>query len=151
MSSEVEPGKHRIASPYLEDVETLVHGLVSDTRAGLSSAQVQMRLCRDGANELRTQPVKLAWHYLLAQFRDPLVYLLLAAVAITLVTWSMVEGREWTVDAVVLTLIMLANALWGFFQETRSQRAVAALAKLTQTTSSVIRVVAHPQSSTGER
>lgn len=139
MSELDERGKRCIAAAYLEDVETIVRELGSDTRAGLSSAQAQLRLSRDGANELRTQPVKPAWHYLLAQFRDPLVYLLLVAVAITLVTWLLVEGREWPVDAVVITLIVLANALLGFFQETRSQRAVAALAKLTQTTSSIIR------------
>lgn len=139
MSSAVEPDNRRIASPYLEEVETIIHRLDSDIRAGLSNAQAQMRLCRDGANELRTQPVKPAWHYLLAQFRDPLVYLLLVAATITLVTWFLGEGREWPVDAVVITLIVLANALLGFFQEARSQRAVAALAKLTQTTSSVIR------------
>jgi magnesium-transporting ATPase (P-type) len=139
MSKTDERGKRCIASPYLEDVETIVRELDSDTRAGLSSAQAQMHLGRDGANELRPQPVKPAWHYLLAQFRDPLVYLLLVAVAITLGSWFLVEGREWPVDAVVITLIVLANAFLGFFQETRSQRAVAALAKLTQTTSSIIR------------
>ncbi|QCY12294.1 cation-translocating P-type ATPase [Pseudomonas sp. MPC6] len=139
MSSAVEPDNRRIASAYLEEVETIIHRLDSDIRAGLSNAQAQMRLCRDGANELRTQPVKPAWHYLLAQFRDPLVYLLLVAATITLVIWFLGEGREWPVDAVVITLIVLANALLGFFQEARSQRAVAALAKLTQTTSSVIR------------
>jgi magnesium-transporting ATPase (P-type) len=134
-----ERGNHFVAAPYLEDVETITRELDSDTRAGLTRAQAQMRLNRDGANELRTQPVKPAWHYLLAQFRDPLVYLLLVAAAITLVTWFLVEGREWPVDTLVITLIVLANALLGFFQETRSQRAVAALAKLTQTTSSIIR------------
>lgn len=139
MSSAVEPGEHRIVSPYLEDVETTIIELDSDTRAGLSSAQAQMRLSRDGANELRTQPAKPAWHYFLAQFRDPLVYLLLVAVAITLGTWLLVDSREWPVDALVITLIVLANAFLGFFQEARSQRAVTALAKLTQTTSSIIR------------
>ena len=139
MSSAVEPDKRYIASPYLEEVELIVHTLDSDIRVGLTNAQAQIRLARDGANELRTQPVKPAWHYLLAQFRDPLVYLLLVAVAITLGTWLLVDGREWPVDAVVITLIVLANAFLGFFQEARSQRAVAALARLTQTTSSIIR------------
>lgn len=109
MSKTDERGKRCIASPYLEDVETIVRELDSDTRAGLSSAQAQMHLGRDGANELRTQSVKPAWHYLLAQFRDPLVYLLLVAVAITLVTWFLVEGREWPVDAVVITLIVYGD------------------------------------------
>lgn len=57
MSKTNERGKRCITSPYLEDVETIVRELDSDTHTGLSSAQVQMHLSRDGANELRTQPV----------------------------------------------------------------------------------------------
>ncbi|MBN3864875.1 cation-translocating P-type ATPase [Pseudomonas frederiksbergensis] len=139
MSRTVESGSPRIAPPYLKDVETIARELDTDIGVGLSSAQAQARLNRDGPNELRTQPVKPAWHYLLAQFRDPLVYLLFAAVAITLATWFLMDGRDWPVDALVIVLIVLVNAFLGFFQETRSQRAVAALAKLTQTSSSIIR------------
>lgn len=139
MSSALEPGPHRITSPYLKDVETIVRELETDIVVGLSSAQVQARLSRDGPNELRTQPVKPAWQYFLRQFQDPLVYLLLVAVVINLVGWWLMGGHDWPVDAMVITLIVLANAFLGFFQETRSQRAVATLAKLTQSSSSVIR------------
>ncbi|MFW9078455.1 cation-translocating P-type ATPase [Pseudomonas sp. P2757] len=135
----VQPVEQFLVSPYLEEVTTTVIRLDSDIRAGLSNAQAKIRLSRNGANELNNTPVKPAWHYLLAQFQDPLVYLLLIAVAITLGTWLLGDGREWPIDAVVITLIVLANAFLGFFQEARSQRAVAALAKMTQTTSSVIR------------
>jgi magnesium-transporting ATPase (P-type) len=139
MSSAVQPGKFLVDSSYLEEIEIVVHRLDSDIHEGLSNAQAEIRLRRDGANELRIQPVKPAWHHLLAQFQDPLVYLLLVAVAVTLGTWLLVDGREWPVDAVVISMIVLANAFLGFFQETRSQRAVAALSKLTQITCSVIR------------
>lgn len=80
-----------------------------------------------------------AWHYLLVQFQDPLVYLLLFAVIISLVIWCLVDREGWPSDTVVVTLIVLANGVLGFSQETRSQRAVAALSTLTQTTSSIIR------------
>jgi len=139
MSSALEPGRNSIVSPYLKDVETIVRELDTDIGVGLSSAQVQARLSRDGPNELRAQPVKPAWQYFLRQFQDPLVYLLLVAVVINLASWWLMDGRDWPVDALVITLIVLANALLGFFQETRSQRAVAALANLTQSSSSVIR------------
>ncbi|MGF6221393.1 cation-translocating P-type ATPase [Pseudomonas sp. YL-218 TE3947] len=139
MSKTVESGSHAIAHPHLEDVGMIARELDTDIGLGLSTAQAQARLNRDGPNELRVQPVKPAWHYLLAQFQDPLVYLLLVAVAITLAIWLLSDSRDWPVDALVITLIVLANAFLGFFQETRSQRAVAALAKLTQTSSSIIR------------
>ncbi|TWC55739.1 calcium-translocating P-type ATPase/potassium/sodium efflux P-type ATPase,TIGR01523 [Pseudomonas sp. SJZ080] len=139
MSSALEPGLHRITSPYLKDVETIVRELDTDIGLGLSSAQAQARLSRDGPNELRTKPAKPAWQYFLRQFHDPLVYLLLVAVAITLGSWLLMDGRDWPVDALVITLIVLANAFLGFFQEARSQRAVATLVNLTQSTSSAIR------------
>ncbi|WP_218228024.1 cation-translocating P-type ATPase [Pseudomonas sp. PICF141] len=139
MSMTVESGSHTITHPHLEDVGMVARELDTDIGLGLSSAQAQARLNRDGPNALRVQPVKPAWHYLLVQFQDPLVYLLLVAVAITLAIWWLSDSRDWPVDALVITLIVLANAFLGFFQETRSQRAVAALARLTQTSSSVIR------------
>ena len=139
MSMTVESGSHTITHPHLEDVGMVARELDTDIGLGLPSAQAQARLNRDGPNALRVQPVKPAWHYLLVQFQDPLVYLLLVAVAITLAIWWLSDSRDWPVDALVITLIVLANAFLGFFQETRSQRAVAALARLTQTSSSVIR------------
>lgn len=125
--------------PYLLDVELLADQLQSDVRRGLSSSEAQARLARDGLNELVTQPAIPAWKHFLAQFQDPLVYLLLAAVATTLAIWLLGDGSGWPIDALVILAIMLINALLGFFQESRSQRAAAALAQLTETTSAVIR------------
>lgn len=125
--------------PYLLDVELLADQLQSDVRQGLSSSEAQARLTRDGLNELVTQPAIPAWKHFLTQFQDPLVYLLLAAVATTLAIWLLGDGSGWPIDALVILAIMLINALLGFFQESRSQRAAAALAQLTETTSAVIR------------
>ena len=80
-----------------------------------------------------------AWRRLLAQFRDPLVYLLLGAIAISLVAWW-VEGRHgWPVDAVVIAAIVALNAVLGYVQESRAENAVAALARMTAVTSTVLR------------
>jgi magnesium-transporting ATPase (P-type) len=124
---------------YLLDAGLQADQLQTDMRDGLTSNEAQARLSRDGANELVTQPVLPAWKHFLAQFQDPLVYLLLAAVAITLGIWLLGDGSGWPIDSLVIVAIMLINALLGFFQEARSQRAAAALAKLTETTSAVIR------------
>ena len=139
MSRLVGPAERRITTPYLEDVETVLRELGSDARGGLSNSEGHVRLDRDGFNELCTGRTKPAWHYLLVQFQAPLVYLLLFAVIISLVIWCLVDREGWPSDTVVVTLIVLANGVLGFSQETRSQRAVAALSTLTQTTSSIIR------------
>lgn len=125
--------------PYLLDVELLADQLQSDVRRGLSRGEAQARLTRDGLNELKPQPAIPAWKHFLEQFQDPLVYLLLAAVATTLAIWLLGGGNGWPIDALVILAIMLINALLGYFQEARSQRAAAALTKLTETTSAVIR------------
>lgn len=127
------------APAYLLEVGSLAGQLGTDLRLGLTRDEAQVRLTGDGPNELVTQPAPPAWQRLLAQFQDPLVYLLLAAVAITLGIWMLGDRRDWPIDALVIVTIMLINALLGFLQETRSQRAAAALAQLTETTSAVIR------------
>ncbi len=58
-----------------------------------------------------------AWRHLLSQFHDPLVYLLLAAVGITLLLWGVEGASGWPIDALVIGVIVLLNALLGFLQE----------------------------------
>ncbi|HYI85747.1 MAG TPA: HAD-IC family P-type ATPase, partial [Burkholderiales bacterium] len=76
---------------------------------------------------------------MLSQFQDPLVYLLLAAVAVTLAAW-MFEGFDgWPVDAIVIALVVVLNAVLGYLQEAKAENAVAALARMTAVTSAVLR------------
>lgn len=125
--------------PTQLDAVTLLRQSGVDIKQGLSFSEVQIRLAQDGPNEIRTQPPRPAWRLFLAQFQDPLVYLLLTAVAITLTIWTLDGYQSWPVDALVILVIMVLNALIGFVQESRSLRAAAMLAELTVTTSSVIR------------
>jgi magnesium-transporting ATPase (P-type) len=60
---------------------------------GLSSAEAARRLAADGPNELWAAPPVPTWRKILAQFRDPLIYLLLAAVAISLLA-RVLEGGD---------------------------------------------------------
>ncbi|KQV81197.1 cation-translocating P-type ATPase [Rhizobacter sp. Root1221] len=113
--------------------------LGTDTERGLDAAEAARRLAAEGPNTLRSTSPRPAWRRLLAQYNDPLVYLLLVAVAIALVAWGL-EGRlGWPIDAIVIGLVVLLNALLGFFHEARAANAVAALARMTAATSSVLR------------
>jgi Ca2+-transporting ATPase len=127
------------ADPSILDVEEVVRSLATDLERGLASEEAARRLARDGPNELRAAPPVPAWRRILAQFRDPLVYLLLVAIAISLVAWA-IEGRHgWPVDALVIAVVVVANAVLGFVQETRAESAVAALARMTEASSAVVR------------
>ncbi len=111
----------------------------TDSESGLGSVQVRQRLARLGPNVLVAAPALSTWRGLLDQFRDPLVYLLLVAAGVTFVAWWSEEGHGWPVDGIVILSIVMLNAALGFTQVTRSQHAVAALAKLAGATSSVLR------------
>ncbi len=125
--------------PSLYDAEALVRDLHSNATIGLTGAEAARRLSSYGRNELRAVVPPSAWRRALAQFQDPLVYLLLGAIFISLVAWLIERPGGWPVDAMVIAMVVLANAVLGFVQEAKAAGAVAALARMTAVTSSVLR------------
>jgi Ca2+-transporting ATPase len=125
--------------PSVIDRAAVAAAFETDASSGLTAAAAALRLVRDGANELRVVPPIPQWRQALAQLKEPLVYLLLVAAAVALVAW-VVEGREgWPIDAIVIGVVVLLNAVLGWVQEAKAQSAVAALARMTQASSSVVR------------
>lgn len=123
----------------MQEVAAVAAELGGDLERGLSAEEAAARLAAHGANELRAAPTVPAWRRVLAQFQDPLVYLLLVAIAIALVAW-VIEGQVgWPVDATVIAVVVLLNAALGYAQEAKAENVVAALAKLTAVTSAVLR------------
>lgn len=106
--------------------------LQTDAGRGLSSDEVVSRRERFGRNVLppnrRHGPVV----QFLLQFHSPLVYVLLAAGAVTLAIGHLE-------DAGVILVVVLVNAIIGFIQEWRAGRALEALAEVTRTEASVLR------------
>ena len=131
-------------APSLIDIADLAAALGTDLERGLGAEEAATRLHADGPNELRAVPPVPAWRRALAQLQDPLVYLLGAAAAIALAAWWF-EGRGqpgalgWPLDAIVITCVIVLNAVLGWLQENKAAQAVAALAKMTTATSSVLR------------
>ena len=128
-----------IDNASVTDAGAVAAALEVDIETGLSIQEAARRLAQDGPNELRAAPRPPTWRRVLAQFQDPLIYLLLAAVAIALVAWW-VEGRVgWPVDAIVIAAVVLLNGVIGHVQEAKAQNAVAALARMTAATATVLR------------
>ena len=125
--------------PSLRDAADVAIEVGVDAAVGLSAAEAAARLARDGPNELRAKPPVPLWRRILAQFQDPLVYLLLVAIVISLVAW-LAEGTPGApVDVIVIAIIVIANAALGFVQERSAENAVAALAVMTAANSTVLR------------
>jgi magnesium-transporting ATPase (P-type) len=134
-----KPPDKGVADPSLSEVDAVAREVGGDVDSGLSSSEAARRLAENGPNTLRTTPPVPLWRRAIAQFRDPLVYLLLAAAVASLIAW-VAEGRHgWPVDALVIAAIVVANAALGLLQELKAQNAVAALAKMTAVTSGVLR------------
>jgi len=116
----------------------------STASTGLSSAEAQRRLEKFGPNQLASAPPVPKWKKFLAQFQDPLVYLLLAATVISLIAWFIershgTAGEVLPFDAIVIILILIVNAVLGYIQEARAEQAVEALAQMTAPQTSVLR------------
>ncbi|MFD2648091.1 cation-translocating P-type ATPase [Devosia albogilva] len=125
--------------PSTRPAELVARSLGTDVSTGLPADEARRRRDQHGANELRVARSTPWWGRLLAQFQDPLIYLLLGAVVVSSVAW-LLEGHEpLPIDAIVIAAIVLLNAVLGYVQESRAADAVAALAKMTAVTSSVVR------------
>ncbi|GAA2179539.1 cation-translocating P-type ATPase [Brooklawnia cerclae] len=124
---------------HARDLTELITELRTDPAAGLNAAEAARRLADEGPNELRGKPPVPLCRKVLAQFQDPLVYLLLVAIAISVAAWVVEGGHGLPVDAIVIALIVVANAVIGFVQEARAADAVAALSSMTAPNSTVVR------------
>ncbi|MCC7326282.1 MAG: cation-translocating P-type ATPase [Burkholderiales bacterium] len=128
-----------LEDPSLFDAEAVARALGTDLEGGLGTDEAAARLVRDGPNELRAAVPIPTWRRILGQVQDPLIYLLLAAVATALAAW-LVEGRQgWPVDAIVIALVIVLNGALGYAQEAKAENAVAALAGMTSATCTVLR------------
>jgi len=99
---------------------------------GLGADEVTRRLAHYGPNQVEGERVTPWWQILLHQFRDPLIYILLAATAVTLLL------RDF-VDAGVIAAVVLINAIIGFTQEIRARNAIQGLARMSAPKAEVIR------------
>jgi Ca2+-transporting ATPase len=110
----------------------VLHALDVDAISGLSVQQVVERCERYGFNELAAAPEEPLWRKFLSQFNDLVIWILIVAAAI-----SGILG-EWT-DATAIIAIVLLNAVLGFVQEEKAERALAALQKLAAPMARVLR------------
>lgn len=120
------PDAHNQVAWHELPVENALGRLGADIRKGLSSADVEKRRAAHGWNRMKEKPGVPAWLKFLRQFNQALVYILLAATAL-----SSVLG-EW-IDASVIFAVVLLNALIGFIQESKAEKALDALARMVKT------------------
>jgi Ca2+-transporting ATPase len=98
---------------------------------GLSGEEAKARLSKYGYNKLKGKKKKSILTLFLSQLKDMLIYVLLAAAVITLLIGEIA-------DSVIIMLVIILNAVIGVIQESKAEKAVEALQKMT-TPKSVVR------------
>jgi Ca2+-transporting ATPase len=113
------------------DIETVFKKL-DGTAEGLSQQKAAARLKQYGPNNLIEQKKKSAWLLLLAQFKDFMILILIAASIVS--AWI---GE--IADTIVILVIVIINAVVGFVQQYRAEKAMDALKQLATPHAQVLR------------
>ena len=110
---------------------------VSATEEGLSAAEAEARLAKNGKNKLKAAKKDSLIKRFFMQMADPMILILLAAAAISAVT-SVYEGEAPT-DVFIILFVVIVNAVLGVYQESKAEKAIEALQEMSAATSKVLR------------
>ena len=113
------------------DIKTLVR-LYGTTLEGLPEEQAEQRLLEEGPNQLEEKNQPSAWFLFISQFKDFMILVLILAAVVSGLIGEMV-------DAIIILIIVLANAIIGFIQEYRAGKAMQALKKMATPGATVLR------------
>ena len=101
-------------------------------KSGLPQSEAEKRLEKFGPNALQEKKKKPAWVLFLAQFKDFMILILAAAAVISGIVGDLT-------DTIIILVILVLNAVLGFVQEYRAEKAMDSLKKLTETQTKVFR------------
>ncbi len=118
------------------DLEEVLEALET-TRKGLTEAEARRRLEEYGPNELREEHRVTPLQLFLGQFKSILVVILIASALVSAYI-SMRRSEPYT-DTYVIMAIVILNALLGFYQEYRAEKAIEALKRMVTPKASVLR------------
>jgi Ca2+-transporting ATPase len=108
---------------FSKSIEDVLKELNVDSATGLSADEAKVRQERYGANQLLAKKKKNILQLFFAQLQEWLIYILLAAVIITLFMGEYI-------DAVIIILVIITNAVLGVIQEVKAGKAIEALQKM---------------------
>lgn len=120
-----------VKKPYQLTVEEVLKNQQSQP-SGLTHNEASARLARDGLNALPEKAGKPAWLRFLAHFHDVLIYVLIAAAALTAVM------GHW-VDTAVILGVAVINALIGHIQENNAEKSLKSIRNMLSASAVVVR------------
>ncbi|MHA1978158.1 MAG: cation-translocating P-type ATPase [Candidatus Hodarchaeales archaeon] len=117
---------------HTQSIEDLKEKFTTDLQRGLTSEDVAKRIEKYGYNELIAAETISPLKIFLLQFKDFMVYLLMGAAILSIIF------SEW-IEAGIIIIIVILNAVLGFVQEYRAEAALEKLKELTGDDTVVVR------------
>jgi P-type Ca2+ transporter type 2C len=131
-NTDEKKGRKKTGNWHSTDAAVVINELDTDQSNGLTGEQASSRLGEYGPNKLPEGKKRSVWMRLLAQFHNVLIYVLLAAAVIT----SLME--HW-IDTGVILAVIIINAVIGFVQEGKAEKALESIRKMLSLEAVVVR------------
>ena len=122
---------------FNKTVEDVSKELDTNIEKGLTQEQVNKKLAEFGLNELKQEKKKSIFIKFLEQFKDFMIIILIIA-AIVSGAVSIAQGEAIT-DSIIILVVVIANAIIGVAQESRAEKSLEALQKLSGHEAKVLR------------
>lgn len=119
---------------YRKTTNEVIKEVESDEKVGLLESEVKKRKEKYGANALKEGKKETLLVKFLKEFADVLIIILLVAAVISLI----VDPTEW-VDSLVIFVVVMLNAILGVVQESKAEKSLEALKKMSSPECKVIR------------
>ncbi|MGB3651119.1 MAG: cation-translocating P-type ATPase [Rivularia sp. (in: cyanobacteria)] len=128
------------------EVDEAIELLRGNADTGLTSQEVDSRLQKYGTNELEESSGRGSWEILVDQFKNIMLLMLIAVAIISgvldllaLQSGNLKDGEVPFKDTIAILAIVILNGILGYLQESRAEKALAALKKLSSPNVRVIR------------
>ncbi|WP_056942395.1 cation-translocating P-type ATPase [Secundilactobacillus kimchicus] len=109
--------------PWYQQTSDEVFVRLETQESGLSEASVKERREKYGANELAAKKQSSLFEKFVAQFKDLMIIVLIIAAVIAGLTGEIV-------DAVIILAVVILNAIFGVFQESKAEEAINSLKEM---------------------
>ena len=122
---------------FNKSVKKVIEELNTNIESGISSEEAKLRQEKYGLNELKAKKKKSLFQKFLEQFKDFMIIVLIISAVVSGIVGVM-EGEGLT-DTIIILIVVIVNAIIGVAQESKAEKSLEALQKLSDHVAKVIR------------